>query len=210
MDPLTQTSPQAPVEFFAARNDARTIQAGLGRFGRKAGRVNEAQARYNNTARRWNEWRLPGPETPDETVRAAATAAAVRAARVEIADHDNQADREEQTADSLDWRIAGRDRAGQSAIAINERNAAQREALQAATQKARATIAAARAARTQHTQTMTPQQVAAADQARNTLLNDQARQRQLAQAARQARQARETYEQSQAPTINRGGPSLSP
>jgi hypothetical protein len=93
-------------------------------------------------------------------------------------------------------------------MAINERNTPKREALIAAVAANRAALAHNRAVRAELAQTMTPQQVTAADHARNALLNEQAIQRQLARQ-QQVEQARRALQHEHlTPHIDRDGPSL--
>ena len=68
---------QARAEFFGAREDARVVAAGPGRFGRRAERVREAEQRLAETAERWRGYytQLPGERWPDETVAQVATSA---------------------------------------------------------------------------------------------------------------------------------------
>ena len=202
----------ATAEFFCARDDARTIAAGPGRFGRKAARVEQAQARWDETARRWGHNQPPAYNQPpgsgwsDDAVRRAAEAAVERIVNTGVRHHSDQADREEQAAAGADRRVVGRDRGQENAIATNERRAGQRRALEAATDAARASIAQRRAVRAERAETMTPDQVADADTARDALLADQARQRQLARHQQQARQAAE--HNWHGPRIDRGGPGI--
>lgn len=193
----------ATVDYFAARDDARTIQAGPGRFGRRAARVQAAQARRAETARRWGDNQPPGAQWPDDGLRHSAKRAAERIVTAGVRDHTTEAERQEQIATSLDRRVAQRDRNQAKAIATNEARPGQRQALETVTEAERARIAQDRALRAERAGTMTPQQLADADAARDAFLVEEARQRQLAQAARQAEQARQA-----ARRIDRGGPSL--
>ena len=54
----------AIADYLAARDDARTIAAGPGLLGRKAHQVEAAQARRDETARRWSEPQPPGSPGP--------------------------------------------------------------------------------------------------------------------------------------------------
>ena len=202
----------ATAEFFCARDDARTIAAGPGRFGRKAARVEQAQARWDETARRWGHNQPPAYNQPpgsgwsDDAVRAGAAGSADQIVNTGVRHHSDQADREEQVAAGLERRVVERDRDQESARTTNEWRAGERRALEAATEAARASIAERRAARAERAETMTPDQVADADGARDALLKDQARQRQLARHQQQARQAAE--HNWHAPRIDRGGPGI--
>jgi hypothetical protein len=199
----------ATADYFTARDDARTIAAGPGRFGRRAERVEAAQARRDETARRWGDDQPPGAQWPDDGVRHSATRAADRIVTAGVRHHSTEADREEQTATSLDRRVVERDHTQENATATNERRAGQRQALQETTDRDRARVAHNRAIRAERVETMTPEEVTAADTARDALLKDQAQQRQLAQAARQAEQARQMAEHEfLAPRIEREGPGL--
>jgi hypothetical protein len=166
---------QATADFLAARADARTIRAGPGRLGRKTGQVEAAQARRDETARRWNTPQPPGADWPDTTVQQAAEQAAERVVNTGIRYHNDQTGREEHTAATLDGYLSTRDRDHRAAIEANEVNASQRDALIAAAQIDRDRIAGHRQTRDRHILTMTPEQITAADQARNDHLNEQAR-----------------------------------
>lgn len=200
---------QATADYFTARDAARTIAAGPGRFGRRAERVEQAQARRDELAHQWNDRQLPGSEWPDNTVRYAAESAVERTVTPAVRHHEAEANREEQTAAGLDRRVVERERTQESARATNERRAGQRQALETTTDRDRARVAHNRAVRAERAETMTPEEVTTADAARDALLKDQARQRQLAQATRQAEQARQAAEHEfLAPPIEREGPGL--
>jgi len=165
----------ATAEFFAARDDARTIEAGPGRFGRKADQVHDAEARRAETARRWSTRQLPGSRWDDDTVRHDAAAAAERIVNTRVDHHMRDADQADQGAETMDRQIAERDRSQQAERQTNERHAAQRDALVAAAERDRADIARRQEQRNEHVAAMTPDQVGAADQARNAYLADQGR-----------------------------------
>jgi len=102
----------------------------------------------------------------------------------------------------------GRHRPGEgqeNATATNQRRAGQRQALESATEAARASVAHNRVVRAERVNTMTPDQVADADASRDALLADQARHRRLVRQQQQARQATEWF---RAPPIDRGGPGI--
>ena len=199
----------ATADYLAARDDARTIAAGPGRFGRRAERVEHAQARRDQTARRWGDQQPPGAQWSDDGVHHSAARAADRIVTAGVRHHTDQAAREEHTAAGLDRQVVDRDRTQEAARTTNQHRAGQRHTLQATTEADRATIAHHRNARTERAETMTPQQVTRADAARDARLADQARQRQQAQAARQAEQARQAAQhQYIAPRIQPDGPSL--
>lgn len=161
----------ATAEFFAARDDARTIQAGPGRFGRKTGQVEAAQARRAETARRWNTAQPPGSLWPDDKVRRDAAGAADRIVNTDIDRHMGQASQADQAAENRDRQIAERDRSQQAARQTNERHAARRDALVAGAERDQTDITRRHEQRNE----LTPGQVGAADRARNAYLADQAR-----------------------------------
>jgi exodeoxyribonuclease V alpha subunit len=167
---------QATVEFLAARDDARVIQAGPGRFGRKAGQVDAAQTRRAETARRWADPQLPGAQWTDETVRQSAQSAAERAVAPHVHRHLVEADRHDQVAVVLDRKIAARDRDQQTAIRANQAAVAEHDQ-----QVAKVTAEVDRATqsqdlRAQLVEAMTPDEVAACDAARETWRTEQDRQ----------------------------------
>jgi exodeoxyribonuclease V alpha subunit len=199
---------QVGVDYYQARDDARIIDAGPGRFGRKADQVQQAHARRAETAQRWGDDQLPHSQWADGSVDAAATRSADRIINTGVRHHNSEAGREEQAAAGLERQVNSRDRDHQAAMAINERNTPKREALIAAVAANRAALAHNRAVRAELAQTMTPQQVTAADHARNALLNEQAIQRQLARQ-QQVEQARRALQHEHlTPHIDRDGPSL--
>ena len=201
-DQLAET---ATAEYFAARHDARIIDAGPGRLRRKAGQVAAALARRHETTQRWSEPQLPGSAWTDQTVSRAASQAADRVTAPAIDRHRAEAEREEATADRLDHQVTSRDRHQQTAIETNHSNAPRRDALIAAVETDRATIARHRQIRARRVETMTPDQVAAADQARTAYVAEQTRQHGL--VAHRA-QIDQTHEQARIPPPIERGPSL--
>ena len=59
---------RATADYMAAREDDRIIEAGPGRFGRKAARVEQARDHWNEVARRWPDADLPGARWGDDAV----------------------------------------------------------------------------------------------------------------------------------------------
>lgn len=193
--------PAAAAAYFAARDDARIIEAGPGRFGRKAAKVEAALARRQETARTWSGQELPGSHWSDVAVDHAARWATERTIGPPV-DHQRRiAEREEQTAATHDRRIKRRDDEQQIGLQENEDRAMKRDALSAVTDRDRAAIAHARQVRAELVETMSPKQVTVADKSRDTYLSEQARQLKL---ARQQEQARQPHEHSR----ERGGPGL--
>jgi hypothetical protein len=201
-----QLAAQATAELFAARDDARIVAAGPGRFGRKAVRVDQARTRLAETARRWGDDQLPGPGWSDQGVEIAAARSADRITNAGVGHHHSEAGREEQVADGAERRIVGREQARALAVDTNRYRSAARQRLVAERDAARASIAQRRAVRAERAKTMTPDQLVDADSARDALLADQARQRQLARHQQQARQVAE--HNWHAPRIDRGGPGI--
>ena len=201
----------ATADYFRARDDARTVEAGPGRLGRKAAKVEAAQARWAETARRWSDRQLPGWRWPDDAVRAAASGAAEQVVATALRYHRTEADREDLVATRLGLQVI--DRAGdhQAATGTNVLNRARREALVAAVERDRARIARNRAVRAERAEAMAPEEVARADHARDALLEDLARQRQAAHWEKQARRA--ALHQHLSPHLDprhldRGGPDF--
>jgi len=156
---------------------------------------------------------MPQADWPDDLVIAAATRAAERVVDVGVGRRSGQAGQAEQIAEGLDRQITSRDRDQQQAIAANETRDGQRQALVTAAEADRATIAQARQARAGRSETMTPEAIAAADVARDAMVDEQARhQQQLAQQqqlARQHDQARRLADHHRLPPgIDRGGPGI--
>jgi exodeoxyribonuclease V alpha subunit len=193
---------RATADYFAARDDARVVEAGPGLFNRKAARVQEAKALREETARAWNVWEfeLPGSDWKNETVQNAAYWAVERVVAPAVRHHGAEADREERAAADLEKRVITRDRDRERAIEANKSRAGARQDLVAAADELRATVAHSRQVRAELVETMTSEEVAEADQARDVLLD--ARQRQLARRQEQVRQRDLGHR------IDRGGPGI--
>ncbi len=183
---------RAIVDYLAARDDARIIDAGPGRFARKTGQVEASRTRRNETSRRWAEPQMPGSQWTDQTIRSAALAAAERTLAPTLNSHMTEADRHEQAAAALDQRIAGRDRDHQTAIRANQTDAAQHEQQVAAARAALDQATRNQQLRAQLVQAMTPEQVAACDTARTAWQTEQQRKsREPAERAKQLQAARD-------------------
>ena len=186
-DRLTE---QAVVDYLAARDDARIIEAGPGRLVRRTGQVEAARTRRNETSRRWAEPQLPGSQWTDQTIRDAARAAAERIVAPALDSHTIEADRHEQAAAALDQRIAGRDRDHRAAIQANQTDAARHEQQVGAAQAALDQATRNQQHRARVVQAMTPEQVAACDTARTAWQTEQQRQsREPAERAKQLQAA---------------------
>jgi exodeoxyribonuclease V alpha subunit len=196
----------ATAEFFSARDDARIIAAGPGLLGRKAARVDQARARLAEVARRWGDNQLPGPGWSDQGVEVSAARSANRITDAGVRFHQTEAGREEQAAATAERRVVGREQARALVVDTNRYRSAARQRLVAESDAARAWIAQRRAARAELAETMTPDQVADADKARDALLAELARQRQLARYRQQARQA--ATHTFGGPRLDRGGPGI--
>lgn len=168
----------------------------------------EAQARRDETARRWNEPQLPATGWTDNAVRSAAASAVERAVTPTVGRYRAEAARAEQAAADADRRVDTRERSQQEATIINQWRAGKRQALQDFTDAARASIAQRRAVRAERAETMTPEELAVADAARDALVNDQARRRQLARRQQAAQTRRAAEHELYAPRHDRGGPGL--
>jgi exodeoxyribonuclease V alpha subunit len=204
-----QLAETATVDYYQARDDARIIAAGPGRLGRRAAKVEAAEARRAATGRRWGDSQLPNVDWPDRTVRYAAESAVERTVTPAVRRHNDQAAREEQTAVDLDRQVTSRDREQAAARATNQRNIPKREAVIAATDRDLARIAHDRAVRAEQAETMTPEQIAGADHERDEVANIQARVRQTVQTGRQIGPARPAPEHDfYGPRIGRDGPGL--
>jgi len=195
----------AMADYLAARDDARTIEAGPGLLGRKARQVEAAQTRRDEMAQRWNEPQPPGSGWTDTAVRGAASTAVDRVVGPAVRHHQDEAGREAHTATALDWQVASRDRHQQIAIETNQHHAPRRDVLLAAVQADRATISHQRDIRAQRVANMTPAQIAAADQTRTAYLAERTRQARL--VAQQA-QALRAQEQARIPPPVQRGPTI--
>jgi exodeoxyribonuclease V alpha subunit len=193
---------RASADYTAAREDARIIEAGPGRFGRKAAQVDEARDHRAEVARRWSDPQLPGSGWSDDAVRDRAAGAAERMVNVGARPHRVQAARADRLAEEHERAVARRDSDRESAIWMNNSNAKNRAILVAKVERDRATIAEARELRDQVASTMSPEEVSAIDQERDALRVAQERQRRL-EEQQDAGMANERYRR-----IEREGPGL--
>jgi len=193
---------RASADYMAAREDARIIEAGPGRFGRKAAQVDEARDHRAEVARRWSDPQLPGSGWSDEAVRGRAAGAAERMVDAGARPHRVQAARADKVAEEHERAVARRDSDRESAIWMNKSNAKNRAILLAKVERDRATIAEGRELRAQVVATMSPEEVSAIDQERDALRVAQDRQRRL-EEQQDAGMANERYR-----SIEREGPGL--
>jgi hypothetical protein len=193
---------RASADYMAAREDARIIEAGPGRFGRKAAKVDEAWDHRSEVARRWSDPQLPGSGWSDEAVRGRAAGAAERVVDAGIRPHRMEAARADKVAEEHDRAVVRRDHSRESAISVNKSNARNREVLLAKVERDRARIAEGRELRAQVVATIIPEEVSALDQTRDALLVAQERQRRMEEQL-EASTANERYR-----SIERDGPGL--
>jgi hypothetical protein len=170
---------RATADYEAAREDARTIEAGPGRFGRKAARVDEAREHRREVGRRWPDSQPPGSGWSDEGVRIHAAEAVERMVNANVHPHRMQADRADKLAAEHEGAVVRRDLSRKGAISRNERNAQDREALLAEVERDRVRIAEGRELRTEVVAAMSTEEASALDQAREALVLAQERQRQM-------------------------------
>jgi hypothetical protein len=185
-------------EFLVARDDAQIIEAGPGRLGRRADRVEAARERRENTARRWPHSELPGVGWADQMVRGEAVAAAERVVAAGVGYHHGEAGRYDQTATDADRHVTLRDHQQRDGVSANRQRAGLRQALVEAAEHQRVRVVHNTAVRAARTATMSPGQIDAADTAREGLTEQFARQQQVTGQQEQARQARMVEEQQQA------------
>ena len=160
---------QAQAEFFEAREDARVIAAGPGRFGRRAERVREAEQRRAETAERWRGYftQLPGERWPDQAVAQVATSAVDARLAHQLRFYEAEIDKAAHAAQQAEDRMARRDARREKALAHNEVAATRRLELEASAEAARAKLVEARRAMTAG---MAPEEVRAIDTARDAQL----------------------------------------
>jgi exodeoxyribonuclease V alpha subunit len=141
---------QAQAEFAQAREDARVIAAGPGRFGRRAQRVREAEHRRAGTAARWQGYftQLPGERWPDQTVAQVATSAADARLAYQLRFCEAEIDKAANAAQQAEERMAQRDARRRKALAHNEMSAARVLELEASAETARGALVEARRAMT--------------------------------------------------------------
>jgi hypothetical protein len=121
----------------------RIIEAGPGRFGRKAAKVDEARDHWREVARRWPHSQPPGSSWTDDGVRRHATEAAERMVNAGVHPHRIKADRADKLAAEHERALASRDSSREGAIWMNNSNAKNREVLLAKVERDRARIARA-------------------------------------------------------------------
>ena len=186
-----ETVEAARADFFVARGDAKTVEAGPGLFQLKTARVDAARARLADVARRWEADRLPTRTWSDTAVAATAAQAADRVVERQVRDRAHRADRADRAAGDIDRNVAERDRAQHGARATNQARAAGRDEALARVGARRVALGALQATRDQDITAMTPREVAGADQDRQAVIDrgrEQARQAVLQrQAAEQER-----------------------
>lgn len=166
-DELTTT---ARADYFGAREAARTIESGPGRLGRRADQVRVAEDLRSQAAERWNDSQLPGSGWTDGAVEQSAVNAVDRRLRPLIAHHDTERTHEEATAARLDRQVVDRDAAQQRARLLNHTVAPRRRALVAEAERDRETLTHDRAERDERAHGMTPEEISAADAAREDYL----------------------------------------
>jgi hypothetical protein len=148
-------------------------------------------------ARRFGEPQLPGASWDDNAVRDAARSAVERVMRPEVTGLQKEAQAQEQDAAAAQRRIAERD---QAQLEAAKRRA---EIVDGAVQAAKQLLAV-REWRAKQVQTMTPDEVASADAARDTLLADQQQQQEQQQQEQQRqRQERRRYYEPPGPEMGR-------
>jgi exodeoxyribonuclease V alpha subunit len=193
---------RATADFAAAREDDRIIEAGPGRLGRKAAKVDEARAHWNEVARRWPDAAPPGARWGDDAVRDRATSTAERMVNAGAHAHRKQADQADKVAAEHEQAVARRERQRESDIWMDTSNAHNREILVAKAERERATIAAGRALRAEIVADMSPEEVRVLDRSREDLVLAQARERQMEEHLK----ASTAHERSRG--IDRGGPGF--
>jgi exodeoxyribonuclease V alpha subunit len=193
---------RATADYMAAREDARIIEAGPGRLGRKAARVDQAQERRSEVARRWPNTQLPGARWSDDGVRLHAAATAERMVDAGAQAQRKQADRAEKVATEHQGAVERRDRRYESFLWMDKSNARSREILVARVERERERIAEGRELRAQIVADMSPEEVSALDRSREALLAAEARRRQMEENLA----AKPTHERYRG--IERDGPGL--
>jgi len=140
----------AQAEFSQAREDARAVAAGPGRFGRRAERVREAEQRRAETAERWRGYytQLPGELWPDETVARAATSAVDARLAHQLRFCEAEIDKAIHTAQVAEERMVRRDARREKALAHNELSEPRHLELEASAETARTRLVEARRAMT--------------------------------------------------------------
>ena len=160
----------ARADYFGARDAARTIEPGPGRLGRRADQVRAAEDFRSQAAERWDDRQLPGSGWTDDAVEQSAADAVDRRLRPLVAHHETERTHEEATAARFDRQVAGRDAAQQRARLLNDTVAPRRQALVAEAERDRETLARDRAERDEQTHDMTPEEITAAEAARDDYL----------------------------------------
>jgi conjugative relaxase-like TrwC/TraI family protein len=166
---------QATADYFAARDDARTIAAGPGRFNRKAAQVADAEWRRDDLAQRWSDRQLPGAQWTDGSVRYNAERAVDRMLDPDVKLHTTEAKTAEQEAQGFERRIITRASDNEHAARMNETIARQRNTLVAGAERQHADVEHEREVRAERIEDMAPEEVAKLDTARDALLIEQAR-----------------------------------
>jgi exodeoxyribonuclease V alpha subunit len=193
---------RATADFMAAREDDRIIEAGPGRFGRKAAKVDEARDHWNEVARRWPDADPPRARWGDDAVRHRAATTAERMVNAGAHVHRKQADLADQVAAEHEQAVASRESHHKSAIWMDKSNAHNREILVAKVERERDRIAMGRALRAELVADMSPEEVKALDRSREVLVVAQTQQRQMEDHLK----ASTAHERDRG--IDRGGPGF--
>ncbi len=193
---------RATADFMAAREDDRIIDAGPGRFGRKAVKVEEARAHWNEVARRWPTGAPPGARWGDDAVRHRAATTAERMVNAAAHTHRKQADQVDKLAEEHEQAVASRESQRESDLWMDKSNAHNREILVAKVERERERIAAGRELRAQVVADVSPEEVRALDRSREALALAQARERQMEDHLK----ASTAHERDRG--IDRGGPGF--
>jgi exodeoxyribonuclease V alpha subunit len=193
---------QAQAEFSQAREDARVIAAGPGRFGRRAQQVREAEHRRAETAARWQGYftQLPGERWPDQAVVQVTTSAVDARLAHQLRFYEAEIDKATNAARQAEERTNNRDARREKALAHNEMSVARCLELEASAETARAELVEARRAITAG---MAPEEVWAIDTARDAEL-ERARVLRSVLQERRARQSQPGRDQG----LDRDGPGL--
>ena len=199
---------RAQADFYAAREDARTLAAGPGRLGRRADRVREAEHRRAETAERWRGYfnQLPGEHWPDEAVAQVATSAADARLAHQLRFCEAEIDKAAHAAQQAEARMAQRDVRREKALAHNEASVTRRQELEAAAEVAKTRLVEERQ---RLVKGLAPEDVAALDAAWDT---QRAALTQVHRSRERARQAHQLDPYGRTPRPGRGhgrdGPGL--
>lgn len=199
--------------YLMARDLAQVVDAGPGRFGRRAERVEQAKAERDEIAEQWGEQQLPGSAWTDEQARWRGNHAANRIVDARVAELARQAEREAGSARAVRALVERREAQANQARGQNARSEAKLSEVRQTMADKLAALDVLEARRAKLVAELPPEVVAGADEARTALLaqrhrQQQAEQEQEQEQERQRQERQQYYQPPPVPEQSYGGTEL--